>query len=123
MSRKILVSGGLDSSGELLIHTLKNAGYDVVETTGGTDTLVILRNQTIDLFISEINMEGIDGISLLKIIKGDKDLVRLPVLILTTETDDDIITEGRLAGAGAWMTKPFQSELLISVVEKLLCQN
>lgn len=119
MSGKILIADESYESREPLVSALKNAGYYVVEASNGVIALTLLKEHSIGLLISEVNMQGMDGITLLKMIKEDPDKKHIPVIILTGETDEDIITEGRLTGADAWMLKPFQPELLLEAVKKL----
>jgi len=119
MSGKILIADESYESREPLVSALKNAGYYVVEASNGVIALTLLKEHSIGLLISEVNMQGMDGITLLKMIKEDPDKKHIPVIILTGETDEDIITEGRLTGADAWMLKPFQPVLLLEAVKKL----
>ncbi len=118
MSKKILIADESDKLRELLVNILKSAGYDTLDTSNGLIALNLLKENSIGLIISDVNMDGIDGITLLKVLKEDDLSKTIPVIILTAETDDDIITEGRLMGASAWIFKPFQPELILEAVKK-----
>ena len=119
MSKKILVVDDSKAIRQSLIFTLKGHGYDVIEAANGVDALNLMKDNTIGLFISDVNMPEMDGIELLKKIKQDKDHKYTPVIMLTTESGRDMIEAGKEAGAKAWMIKPFQPEEIVSAVKKL----
>jgi len=119
MSKKIMIVDDSNAIRQSLAFTLKSVGYEVVEASNGVDALKIMKEHSIGLFISDINMPEMDGITLLKKIKEDKDYNHTPVIMLTTEASGDMINEGKEAGAKAWMIKPFQPDQLIDAVKKL----
>ncbi len=119
MSKKIMVVDDSNAIRESLVFTLKTAGYDVVESSNGEDALKLMKEHSIGLFISDVNMPGMDGITLLKKIKADNEYKHTPVIMLTTEGSGDMINQGKEAGARAWMIKPFQQKDLINAVKKL----
>lgn len=119
MPKKIMVVDDSNAVRQSLAFALKNAGYEVVEASNGLDALNLMKEHPIGLFISDVNMPEMDGITLLKKIKADRDNRHAPVIMLTTENDADMISLGREAGAKAWMIKPFQPEQLVDAVKKL----
>lgn len=119
MSKKVMIVDDSKAIRQSLAFTLKSVGYDVVEATNGIDALDLMKDNSIGLFISDVNMPEMDGITLLKKLKDDKDYKHTPVIMLTTEASGDMITEGKEAGAKAWIIKPFQPEQLIEAVKKL----
>jgi two-component system chemotaxis response regulator CheY len=119
MSKKIMVVDDSKAIRQSLIFTLKGHGYEVLEAANGVDALDLMKDNTIGLFISDVNMPEMDGIELLKRIKQDKDHKYTPVIMLTTESGRDMIEAGKEAGAKAWMIKPFQPEEIVSAVKKL----
>ena len=119
MSKKIMVVDDSKAIRQSLIFTLKGHGYEVLEAANGVDALELMKDNTIGLFISDVNMPEMDGIELLKRIKQDKDHKYTPVIMLTTESGRDMIEAGKEAGAKAWMIKPFQPEEIVSAVKKL----
>jgi two-component system, chemotaxis family, chemotaxis protein CheY len=118
MAKKIMVVDDSNAIRQSLVFTLKGAGYEVVEASNGFDALRLMKEHSIGLFISDINMPEMDGITLLKKIKEDKDNKHTPVIMLTTEAGGDMITEGKEAGARAWVIKPFNPDQLIGAVKK-----
>jgi two-component system chemotaxis response regulator CheY len=119
MAKKIMVVDDSNAIRQSLGFTLKSAGYEVVEAGNGVDALKLMKEHSIGLFISDVNMPEMDGITLLKKIKCDKDYMHTPVIMLTTEASGDMINEGKEAGAKAWMIKPFQPDQLLNAVKKL----
>ena len=119
MSKKVMVVDDSSAIRQSLCFSLKSAGYEVVEAANGVDALNLMKQHSIGLFISDVNMPEMDGITLLKKIKEDKDYSCTPVIMLTTEKSGDIINEGKSAGARAWMIKPFGPDQLLDAVKKL----
>ena len=119
MSKKIMVVDDSNAVRQSLSFALKNAGYEVVEASNGLDALSLMKEHTIGLFISDVNMPEMDGITLLRKIKEDRENRHAPVIMLTTESDAEMISMGKQAGARAWMIKPFQPEQLVDAVKKL----
>jgi two-component system chemotaxis response regulator CheY len=113
----------VDDSGSLrrmLSFTLKDAGYGVIEAVDGNDGLEKAKRQTVDLVLTDQNMPGMDGLSLIRALRGMKNYRSVPILMLTTETGDEIKSQGRAAGATGWLVKPFEPARLTEVVKKLI---
>jgi len=120
MSKKILVVDDSSSVRTVARMALRERGYDVVEASNGQEGLKALDADRIHLVISDVNMPTMDGISFLKEIKRHPNYKFTPVIMLTTEAGEDKKQEGRAAGAKAWITKPFQPQLLVDAVTKLM---
>lgn len=119
MAKTIMVVDDSASIRQLVGITLKGAGYDVIEAGDGQEALKKLNGQKVHLVISDVNMPEMDGISFLKAIKQLPDYKFTPVLMLTTESQEAKKEEGQMAGAKAWMVKPFHVSQLLSAVSKL----
>ncbi|MHB8841865.1 MAG: response regulator [Candidatus Aquicultor sp.] len=105
--------------------SLSEAGYAVEEAVDGRDALRKLRElQTrggqVSLIISDINMPNMDGITFIREAKQMPSFKFIPVLILTTESQDTKKMEGKEAGAAGWLVKPFSNDQLIGVVKKFV---
>jgi two-component system chemotaxis response regulator CheY len=98
---------------------LKQAGYDVIEGVDGKDALAKLTGQKVNLIISDVNMPNMDGISFVRELKTRPAYKFTPVLMLTTESQEDKKEQGKAAGAKAWMVKPFKPDALLAAVQKL----
>src|SRR3569623_1069506 len=111
----------VDDSGSLrqmLSFSLKAAGYGVIEAIDGEDGLNKAKQQTVDLVLTDQNMPGMDGLSLIKALRAMKNYQSVPILMLTTESGDDIKAMGRAAGANGWQVKPYDPARLTEVVKK-----
>jgi two-component system chemotaxis response regulator CheY len=104
----------------MLKATLQPMGYDIIEAPGGRTGLDKVRHEAIDLIITDQNMPGLDGLGMVKAIREGMDNKQVPILVLTTETSDEMKTKFRSAGANAWMSKPFTPERLQAALNKLL---
>ena len=105
---------------QMVSFTLKNAGYDVVEAVDGEDALDKSRSRDFDLVLTDQNMPRLDGIGLTKRLRETVKFKTTPILILTTESSDQMKQAGRAAGATGWMVKPFDPAKLIEVIRKVV---
>jgi two-component system chemotaxis response regulator CheY len=99
---------------------LQKAGYGVVEACDGKDALSKLSAQKLNLVVCDVNMPNMDGITFVKQMKALPSHKFLPVIMLTTESQEAKKAEGKAAGARAWITKPFQPSQLVDAVNRLV---
>ena len=99
---------------------LRDAGYETLEACDGVDALSKLTGQKVHLVISDVNMPKMDGISLVKEIKKKPAYKFTPIIMLTTEGQEEKKQQGQAAGAKAWITKPFRPEQMLNAVAKLI---
>ena len=104
----------------MLHHTLSNAGFEVLQAQDGQQGLDVLKTQTVDVVITDINMPVMDGIEFIKNVRATGNHQSLPILILTTETSQDKRDHGKAAGGTGWIVKPFDPEKLISVIHRVV---
>jgi two-component system chemotaxis response regulator CheY len=98
---------------------LKDAGYEVIEAEDGLDGLSKIRaNTDVAMVICDVNMPKMNGIEMVEAVKQGphKDL---PILMLATEGQPELIQRAEKAGAKGWIVKPFKLELLIEAIRKL----
>jgi two-component system, chemotaxis family, chemotaxis protein CheY len=100
--------------------TLTSAGYDVKQAENGREALDIAETQTFDLVITDVNMPQMDGLTLVRNLRGLPNYKHIPLLVLTTENTPERKMEGREAGATGWLVKPFNPERLLATVSKVL---
>lgn len=120
MAKTVLTVDDSASIRQMVSFTLKGAGYDVLEAVDGQDGLEKAKGRAIDLVLTDQNMPRMDGISLIKTLRGLPDHKATPILMLTTESSDAMKSEGRAAGATGWLVKPFDPQKLIEVVRKVI---
>jgi two-component system, chemotaxis family, chemotaxis protein CheY len=105
---------------QMVSFTLKNAGYNVVEAVDGQDALEKAATRDFDLVLTDQNMPRLDGIGLTKKLRDNPKFKTTPILILTTESSDQMKQAGRGAGATGWLVKPFDPTKLIEVIKKVV---
>jgi two-component system, chemotaxis family, chemotaxis protein CheY len=99
--------------------TLSDAGYTVIEAVDGKDALAKL-TQTVNLMITDLNMPNLDGIGLIRSVRANPAYKGIPILMLTTESQEARKLEGKAAGATGWIVKPFATQQLLAVVKRVL---
>lgn len=104
----------------MVAHTIRSAGYHVVEASDGDEALRIAGEVPFDMIFTDQNMPGIDGLTLIKTLRERPQYRATPIIVLTTEMGDDMKLKGRAAGATGWMVKPFHPETLLNVVKRAI---
>lgn len=119
MSKTIMSVDDSASARQMVSFTLQDAGYEVIEAKDGQDALSKL-DSSVDMIITDLNMPGMDGIELIKNVRGKSEFKFMPIVMLTTESQDEKKKEGKQAGATGWIVKPFKPPQILGVVQKLL---
>lgn len=118
---KVLIIDDSQSVRSHLKEVLIGAGHQVIEAVDGNDGLVKLTSTSgLDVVISDYNMPGYDGVTMLG--KAREKLgasAKFPVIMLTTETSEQLKVAGKQVGVVAWIVKPFVPEKLLMAVSKL----
>jgi two-component system chemotaxis response regulator CheY len=120
MAKTILAVDDSASLRQMVAFTLKGAGYDVVEACDGVDGLNKAKGKTVDLVLTDQNMPNMDGLTLIKSLRGLPAYKVAPILMLTTEAGDAMKAQGKAAGATGWLVKPFDPAKLLEVVKKVI---
>jgi two-component system chemotaxis response regulator CheY len=120
MSAKILIVEDSRSMRRIVRSALESEGYQVAESEDGRQALNALGDVAPHLIITDVNMPEVDGISLVREIRRLPSFRFTPVIILTTESGEDMKENGRAAGATGWIVKPFTPEQLVAVVRKVI---
>ena len=122
MAKIILAVDDSTSIRQMVAFTLKSAGYAVIEAADGQEGLdkANAANDTISLILTDQNMPKIDGLTLIKTLRSIPKFAATPILMLTTESSDDMKSQGKAAGATGWLVKPFDPHKLLEVVKKVI---
>ena len=115
----LLIVDDSESIRELVGFNLTDAGYKVIKAVNGKDGLDKL-NPEVKLIVSDLNMPVMDGITMIKNIRKKPEYKNIPIIMLTTESQQGIKNEAREAGATAWIVKPFDKEKLIQVIKRFV---
>ena len=122
MKNQILIVDDSTTLGASVDFTLSGAGYTVLQASDGRKGLAALKHMRTDelgMIITDVNMPNMDGLTFVREVKktGFK---FVPILVLTTESENGKKLEGKAAGASGWLVKPFQPDQLLSVVRKFV---
>ena len=120
MSKTILTVDDSASIRQMVAFTLKGAGYNVVEAVDGEEGLAKAKAGAASLVLTDQNMPKMDGLTLIKNLRGLPAYKSVPILMLTTESGDAMKAQGKAAGATGWLVKPFDPPKLLEVVKKVI---
>jgi two-component system, OmpR family, alkaline phosphatase synthesis response regulator PhoP len=118
--QKVLVVDDEHDIVEIVKANLEGTGFDVVVAYDGSEGLAKIKSENPDLVILDVLLPGIDGWDVLRAIEADSDMAGLPVIMLTSKTEDADILRGLVEGAVEYFTKPFYPENLVASAKILL---
>ena len=120
MAKTILTVDDSRTMRDMVSHTLKGAGFNVITADDGNDAVRALKaGGTFDLIITDLNMPEMDGFGLIEHVRSDARHKYVPILMLTTESDQQKKERGKAMGATGWIVKPFNPEKLVQIVNKV----
>jgi two-component system chemotaxis response regulator CheY len=105
---------------EMVSYTLKEAGFEPLEGVHGQQALEHLDGRHVDIIITDLNMPVMDGITFIKEVRAKEAYKFTPILMLTTESQPEMKMKGKEAGATGWLVKPFNPEMLLQVIKKVI---
>ncbi len=119
MAKTVLTVDDSASIRQMVRFTLADAGYSVIEAVDGNDALGKL-TVPVNLVITDLNMPNLDGIGLIRKVRANPACKGIPIVMLTTESQEARKLEGKAAGATGWIVKPFAAQQLLAVVKRLI---
>ncbi|MEP7244427.1 MAG: chemotaxis response regulator CheY [Gammaproteobacteria bacterium] len=118
---KFLVVDDYSTMRRIVKNLLHDLGYpNVTEADDGNTALPLLQNGSFDFLITDWNMPGMAGLDLLKAVRANDKLKKLPVLMLTAEAKREQIVEAAQAGVNGYVIKPFTAATLKEKIDKIL---
>ena len=120
MNKTIVTVDDSPSVRQMVAFTLQEAGYNVIEACDGKDALLKITDAEINMIITDLNMPNMDGIELIRNVRSNAKFKFLPIIMLTTESQNEKKTEGKNVGATGWIVKPFRPEQLVAVIKRVL---
>lgn len=120
MAKKIMIVDDSMTMRKMVSFALQEGGYAVEQTADGQQALNWLSKNSVDLVITNVNMPVMDGITLVRELRKLPSYRFTPILVLTTESSDDMKQKGKAAGATGWIVKPFEPEAMRQVIARLL---
>ncbi|NTU47505.1 MAG: response regulator [Syntrophobacteraceae bacterium] len=121
MSYNILIVDDSRSMRRVIRKVLDLSGFQIgecLEAGNGQEALDVLENHWIDLVLSDIHMPVMDGLGFIRAVRSSNSWTDLPVVFITTESNEDRLREVMALGAKGYIRKPFQPE----EIRSLLCQ-
>ncbi|MGA2412976.1 MAG: response regulator [Candidatus Sulfotelmatobacter sp.] len=118
--KRILTVDDSSSVRQMVVVTLRKAGYEVAEAVDGKDGLAKASGSKFDLIVTDLNMPNMDGIEMMTAIRKLPAYSFTPMLMLTTESQTEKKDAGRKAGATGWIVKPFNADQLLATIQKLV---
>ncbi len=123
MAKNILIVDDSSTMRKIISRSLRQAGLDfgdIYEAGDGQEALVVLEKESIDIVLSDINMPNMNGIELLREKRNRPAVKDIPVLMISTETGEDIIGEAKSLGAVGALKKPFTPDTVNAVLGPLM---
>lgn len=120
MSKHILIVDDSPSIRQMVEVTLKSQNYQVTAAGDGQAALDLCQSNSYDFVLTDQNMPRMDGLTLIKNLRGMSAYRSTPIVVLTTEASDSMKAQGRAAGATGWMVKPFDPQKLLAIAAKVL---
>jgi two-component system chemotaxis response regulator CheY len=118
---KFLVVDDYSTMRRIIKNLLHDLGYaNVTEADDGNTALPLLQNGSFDFLITDWNMPGMAGLDLLKAVRANDKLKKMPVLMLTAEAKREQIVEAAQAGVSGYVIKPFTAQTLKEKIDKIL---
>jgi two-component system chemotaxis response regulator CheY len=118
---KFLVVDDYSTMRRIIKNLLHDLGYaNVTEADDGNTALPLLQNGSFDFLITDWNMPGMAGLDLLKAVRSNEKLKKMPVLMLTAEAKREQIVEAAQAGVSGYVIKPFTAQTLKETIDKIL---
>ncbi|PLY08902.1 MAG: two-component system response regulator [Desulfuromonas sp.] len=120
MGKKILMVDDSASVRQMMSFTLQNAGYEVIEARDGKEALDMYPDSGANMLITDLNMPKMDGYGLIEEVRRRQGSRFLPIIMLTTESEQGKKDQAKALGASGWITKPFRPDQLLKVVGMVL---
>ncbi len=115
---KVLIVDDSASMRQMTEIILKGAGHEVVQAVDGSDGLTKL-TADVTVVVSDYNMPNMNGVEFITAVRSGPVNSAVPIIMLTTESEDDKKRAGKEAGATAWVTKPINRDNLLGVIDKV----
>lgn len=120
MTRTVLAIDDSPSLRNMIRATLGAEGYEVVLAADGAEGLRMAQGRRLNAVLTDLNMPVMGGMEFIRRFRAGAEHKGVPVVVLTTETDEALKREARAAGATGWLAKPFDQAKLIGVMRKVL---
>ncbi len=119
--RRVLIVEDSPTMRQLLVFALRRLkNVDIVEAQDGMDGLRKISSDCFDLVLIDINMPVMDGLKLIRLIRGEETVREIPIVVITTEGGSDDRARAMNLGANEYLTKPIKANRVLEVAQALL---
>ena len=119
MTKTILTIDDSASIRQMVAMTLTAAGLDVLEAGNGQEGYDVATSNTVHAVLTDLNMPVLNGIEFIKKYRQHPSSKGIPIILLTTESDDELKRQAKEAGATGWIVKPFKQDQLLAIIRKV----
>lgn len=119
MTTKVLAIDDSRTIRNLLRVSLEGAGFEFHSAEDGQEGVEVFPDVDPDVVITDINMPRMDGFGVIDTLRSGPNKTNVPILVLTTESSDELKARARNSGATGWIVKPFDDVSLVSVLKRL----
>ncbi len=120
MSKRLLVVDDEPNLLRAVAAVLRDEGFEVSTARGGREALVAVTKNLPDLIVSDVRMPGMDGFELARRLRRAPNFALLPIIFLTAKDETEDRVEGFRAGVDVYLTKPFEPDELVAVINNIL---
>ena len=118
--RVIVLAEDSVSIREAVSFGLNEANFEVLQAENGEEALRYFDGRQVDFLLTDFHMPKMNGLELIQNIRGLDTYRFIPILVLTTETQKEIILQAKKAGGTGWLAKPFKMENLLQTIRRLI---
>ena len=119
MSKTILTIDDSASVRQMVSMTLSAAGHTIIEAGDGAEGYAKAVAQPVHAVLTDLNMPVMNGIEFIRKYRQHPSSKGVPIILLTTECDEDLKRQAKEAGATGWIVKPFKQDQLVAVIKKV----
>lgn len=120
MSKTILTIDDSASIRQMVSMTLMSAGLDVIEAANGAEGYDKATSNTVHAILTDLNMPVLNGIEFIRKYRQHPSSKGIPIILLTTESDEELKRQAKEAGATGWIVKPFKQDQLLAIIKKVV---
>jgi two-component system, chemotaxis family, chemotaxis protein CheY len=120
MNKKVLIIDDSATVRQQVRAVLSGADFDVIEAVDGIEGAEAIETVSdLAAVICDVNMPRMDGLEMLETVRKRPRSAQIPIVMLTTEGQHELVQRAKAAGAKGWIVKPFKPELLLAAIRKL----
>ncbi|MEI6631595.1 MAG: response regulator [bacterium] len=119
-NKKILVVDDEPDILQVVVKRLISSGFEIITASDGQEALDKARKEVPDLIVLDLMLPKIDGYKVCGLLKRDSRYANIPVILFTARAQEDDMNMGKDAGADAYITKPFEPQVLLDKIKELL---